>query len=48
MFTTNLRVFGQILHLQWPTQTSKMGHKIDVVLYINLEKGLANGTPTSI
>jgi hypothetical protein len=27
MFTKNLRVFGQILHLQWLAQTSKMGQK---------------------
>jgi hypothetical protein len=27
MFTENLRFFGQILHLQWPAQTSKMGQK---------------------
>jgi hypothetical protein len=43
-----LRVFGQILHLQWPAQTLKMGQKMDVVLYINLEKGLTNGMPASI
>jgi hypothetical protein len=27
MFTKNLRFFGQILHAQWPTQTSKIGQK---------------------
>jgi hypothetical protein len=27
MFTKNLRFFGQILHPQWPAQTSKMGQK---------------------
>jgi hypothetical protein len=32
MFTENLRLFGQILHPQWPTQTSKMGQKLDFVL----------------
>jgi hypothetical protein len=34
MFTKNLRILGQILHLQWPAQTSiKMGQKMDFVLY---------------
>jgi hypothetical protein len=32
MFTENLRFFGQILHPQWPAQTSKMGQKIGSVL----------------
>jgi hypothetical protein len=32
MFTKNLRFFGQILHPQWPTQTSKMGLKTALVL----------------
>jgi hypothetical protein len=27
MFTENMRFFGQILHPQWPAQTSKMGPK---------------------
>jgi hypothetical protein len=27
MFTRNLTFFGQILHPQWPAQTSKMGEK---------------------
>jgi hypothetical protein len=27
MFTKNLRFFGQILHPQWPAQTSEMGQK---------------------
>jgi hypothetical protein len=27
MFTENLRFFGQILHPQWPGQTSKNGPK---------------------
>jgi hypothetical protein len=27
MFTENLRFFGQILHPQWPIQTSKMAQK---------------------
>jgi hypothetical protein len=31
MFTENLRFFGQILHPQWPAQTSKMGQKWDFV-----------------
>jgi hypothetical protein len=29
----NFEIFGQILHPQWPTQTPKMGQKIDYVLY---------------
>jgi hypothetical protein len=32
MFTKNLRFFGQILHPQWPAQTSKMGQKMGSVL----------------
>jgi hypothetical protein len=32
MFTENLRFFGQILHPQWPAQTSKMGPKTALVL----------------
>jgi hypothetical protein len=32
MFTKNLRFFEQILHPQWPTQTSKMGKKLALVL----------------
>jgi hypothetical protein len=31
MFTKNLRFFGQILHPQWPVQTSKMGQKMGSV-----------------
>jgi hypothetical protein len=31
MFIENLRFFRQILHPQWPTQTSKMGQKLDFV-----------------
>jgi hypothetical protein len=32
MFTKNLRFFAQILHLQWPAQTLKMGQKMGSVL----------------
>jgi hypothetical protein len=32
MFTENLRFFGQILHPQWPAQTSQMGQKRALVL----------------
>jgi hypothetical protein len=28
MFTRNLRFFGQILHPQWPAQTSKKPEKM--------------------
>jgi hypothetical protein len=31
MFTENFRFFGQILHPQWPTRTSKTGQKLDFV-----------------
>jgi hypothetical protein len=33
MFTKNLRFFGQVLHPQWPAQTSKMGQKLDFVFW---------------
>jgi hypothetical protein len=32
MFTENFRFLGQILHPQWPAQTSKIGQKLDFVL----------------
>jgi hypothetical protein len=32
MFTKNLIFFEQILHPQWPVQTSKMGQKTALVL----------------
>jgi hypothetical protein len=34
MFTKNLKFFGQILHPQWPAQTSNMGHKMDFILVL--------------
>jgi hypothetical protein len=33
MFTENLRFFGQILHPQWPAQTSEMGQNMALVLW---------------
>jgi hypothetical protein len=33
-----LRFFGQILHPQWPAQISKMGQKMDFVLYWSSQK----------
>jgi hypothetical protein len=32
MFIKKLRFFEQILHPQWPAQTSKMGQKLDFIL----------------